>query len=126
MLQCDPSRVIGAVVVAACLAAGCLPPVGHTPARFVAFLGENGLTFEPGTPPPDAIGASDVMRFPGQTASPIYGAVSCHRPPCPDIVARPGQPTAVWLVVFPGPLADDGLGWALIDANGDAVIASSK
>jgi hypothetical protein len=119
-------RVLGALVVVACLAVGCLPEGTRVPASFVALLRSRGLAFEPGDPPPDVISASEVMRFPGQSEPPVYGVLSCLQPPCSIFVRDRGERRPVWLVVFPGPLSDDGRGWALIGAEDGSVIASSK
>ena len=124
MLTRNVPRLLGIVLAIGCLATGCLPP-GRSPASFVALLRDNGLAFEPGAPPADVIGASEVIRFPGQTGPPTYGVLSCLRPAC-LLVSGPGEQLSVWLAVFPGVLADDGLGWALIDAHDNRVIASSK
>ena len=119
-------RVIGALVVVACLLAACLPRETGAPASFVAFLRGDGLAFESGPPPPDVISAADVIQFPGQSGPPIYGLLSCVQQPCSVVVADRGGRRAVWLATYPGPLSDDGRGWALIDAYDGMVIASSK
>ena len=94
---------------------GCLPQGPRAPASFVAFLRDQGLAFKPGTPPPDVVSEADVMRFPGQGDPPVYGVMSCLQPPCPFL--ERGERRAYWLASFPGPLSDDGRGWALMDAE---------
>jgi hypothetical protein len=118
-------RVLGALVLIVCLLTACLPQGLRPPASFVAFLRGHGLAFEPGTPSPDEISAPDVMRFPGQIDPPVYGVVSCLQPPC-SLLLEWGERRAVWLASFPGPLSDDGRGWALMDADNGWVVASSK
>jgi hypothetical protein len=92
----------------------------------VAFLRDGGLAFESGAPPADVIRAADVMQFPGQSGPPSFGVLSCIRPPCSVVVSDRGGRRAVWLAVYPGPLSDDGRGWALLDAHDGRVVASSK
>ena len=119
-------RVCGGLAVVACLLVACLPRETGWPASFAAFLRSEGLAFESGPPAPDVIRAIDVIQFPGQSGPPVFGVLSCVQQPCSVVVRDRGGRRAVWLATYPGPLSDDGRGWALIDAYDGTVIAISK